>query len=92
MAGNPKTIGGIGIRGECDPLLKAGSASSLARRDVTGNSRGEMRRELETVLKIVCESSREQLPELLGDLERVRVTAIARVNRPIIGNCSRRKF
>jgi hypothetical protein len=39
-----------------------------------------MRRKLETVLEIACESSVEHLPELLGDLERARVTAMARFN------------
>jgi excisionase family DNA binding protein len=43
-----------------------------------------MRKELETVLKLVSTLNVEQLPELLGELEQVRVTAKARLAAPII--------
>ncbi len=43
-----------------------------------------MRRELETVLKIARDLNAEQLPELLGELEQVRVTAMARLAAPVI--------
>jgi hypothetical protein len=43
-----------------------------------------MRRELETILQIVHDLKVEQLPELLGDLERVRVTAMARLTAPVV--------
>jgi hypothetical protein len=42
-----------------------------------------MRRELESVLKIARDLNTEQLPELLGELEQVRVTAMARLAAPV---------
>jgi hypothetical protein len=41
-----------------------------------------MREELQNVLRAVRELPVEQLPRLLGDLEEVRVTALARLTDP----------
>ena len=41
-----------------------------------------MRKELETALIAAKTLSSEELPRLLGDLEEVRVTALARLNSP----------
>ncbi len=41
-----------------------------------------MRAELQNVLKAVTELPPEQLPRLLGDLEEIRCTALARLSAP----------
>jgi predicted DNA-binding transcriptional regulator AlpA len=41
-----------------------------------------MRAELQNVLKAVAELPPEQLPRLLGELEEIRCTAIARLSAP----------
>ena len=40
-----------------------------------------MKRELESVLELASTTPREELPQLLGDLERIRVTALDRLTR-----------
>ncbi len=41
-----------------------------------------MRRELESVLTIVKKLPQEELPEFLGDIEQIRVTALTRLTTP----------
>lgn len=41
-----------------------------------------MRAELQNVLKVATELPAEQLPRLLGELEEIRCTAIARLSAP----------
>ena len=43
-----------------------------------------MRQELQVVLRAVRETSAEDLPALLGELEQVRYTAIARLSEPTL--------
>jgi predicted DNA-binding transcriptional regulator AlpA len=42
-----------------------------------------MRRDLEHALKLARDLNVEQLPEFLGELEQVRVTALARLAAPV---------
>ena len=42
-----------------------------------------MRAELQTVLASVRELTPEQLPELLGELETIRATAMMRLSQPV---------
>lgn len=43
-----------------------------------------MRAELQTVLDAVQKLSAEQMPELLGELEVVRTTALLRLSAPVV--------
>src|SRR5690349_16120400 len=59
-----------------------GAVSGMAVRELSARNEATLRQELQFILRAVLEIPADELPGLLGEIEEVRYTALARLTTP----------